>query len=299
MIIEKIYINNTLVANTIRRTKKTGDCYKMEVDVSNRRKKERIITTFGVGKELTYYDCMVADAVYTIQKNAYDEFSLGQLLRVISGDKQQTLTEQKKTELEASLIKMMEAEFEIVFTEEAEMMGKKEEKLRIRREFLPLEQIDNIFYIKENLPLYEYAELKNQIICVDVDCVFDLGATAKNNRVIVNTSEALKVKHYLIQHIEMMKNKKNNYNATEIQYIKRSHQKGLSTAGMLYDIDIFKENYKTAGGWKNKRQKVHQTVCKILDYFKTTKYIKDYTVLKKGNLITGVEIDVEVNENTR
>lgn len=114
--------------------------------------------------------------------------------------------------------------------------------------------------------LYQYASDVGQIITVD-RTLLDVGT-------ISNTDNNNLIKTYLLRRIESMKAKHNSIKSNRIRY----------------DTIIKCCNLQT--GSKTEKARLRETVIKILEYWKSEGYIKDFSEYKESRAFAGVEISL-------
>ncbi len=292
MIINTIYMNNTKIANELRKYHNQPG---MEYRINVGRRERPIPVRYRIDADLTPFDCMAADAVYTLLRNGYTSFSLGQVLRVMSGDERQTLTREKKQALEESIRRLSGAYLEIDCRKELRHRGgERDDSGRIYGIFLPVRRKGKCSYeITGSLPLYEYAEMNRQIIAF-LPKLLQTASEDAGER-MSNTEERMLMKHYLIRRLELMRSPQNSMKERRIIYIHKSHSAFGGDAGMFPEIGLVPSDYSSEASWKNKRQKVHGSVCRILDYYQKIGYIEGYAVEKgEHGLVKGVEIQGEI-----
>lgn len=120
------YINNTKIANEIRKGAFGNHSCKVFED---------ICTNYSLSESLSSLDCCVADAIYTLYKAAEDpqnrqapvelSLSLSNILLVLTGNHQRTLTNSKADELEHSIDHLMKTKFSLDCTKELLERAKK------------------------------------------------------------------------------------------------------------------------------------------------------------------------------
>lgn len=292
MKIKSIYMNNTKIANELRK-------------YHNRIGTENLINVGGKGRplkinyridtDLTPFDYMTADTICTIYDNEYTTFSLGHVLRVMSGDEKQTLTKERKYALERSIQRLSETYLEIDCRKELKARGINwENDGRIKGIFLPLSQKGKCTYeITGRIPLYEYAKINDQKIYFPPE-LLRIPSDITGVR-MSNTEELLLIKYYLIRRLELMRHTGNSMNERRIIYIHKSHSIPGEQAGLFPEIGLSSSDYASEASWKNKRQKVHQNICRILNYYQSIGYIEGYTVEKgEYGLVKGVKIEGEI-----
>lgn len=282
-----IHINNTKIANEIRKIKNLAGGYRQ---VSVGAEKNKVITAYGISENLSCFDMAVADAAYTLQANGFENISAGQVMRVMSGSMEQSLTAAKKAKIEGSIHKMMETMMLIDCRQEVLARGYLDNGFNpeIYGRFLPCEEVSEKKYrFTGKLPLYEYADVNSQMIAVPITLLQspDTGGFS-------DTWENVLIKRYLLQWLEIMKHG-NGYDGRKIIYVRRSHGGSGMYAGMLPQLDINREDYASTSSWNRKIGNVHATVTKILDGYRKQGYIKGYSELTQpGNRIYGVAIEI-------
>lgn len=294
--ISKIYLNNTKLANEIYSNNfNVGDITGVNVGVTT----ASYYAVNPIDKkevEFSYYDRAVADAIYTICKNKFDNakppvFTLGQVLRVMSCDMSQTLTKCKKAALVKSIAKLASTVIAIVCVDEYKSRNVKSIG-KIMRPFLPLPQekaekmLNNTgkFQLAMLMPLYEYAENIKQMISIPPELL------ACKPLKITNSSENILIKRFLIRRLEALRNDKNNMIQRRIVYFRIDSKRPNREAGMFPDIGINIENFGSTASWRHKLRAVHKTVKTILDWYVEIGYINGYDEILKNNVPYGVEI---------
>lgn len=314
------YINNTMIANELRRGQR-GERVKRRVERNGEEieiellhfdfqswmecralgaRNSKSTTRFRLSGDLSRCDFHVADAVYSLYRNRVARFSLGQVLKALSGDSGQTVTEQKAREIRESLERLMAADIEIDCTEEMrerDKIGPHEERI-LKGKFLtlvPAGRKDGRTprYEFPNsrqgpMPLYDYAELSGQIISFPQAL---LAVEGENGRKLSDTEENIMVKRLLVARLEAFRNPKGRArgNMNKIRYMNR--ESGRET-GLFPDLGIGGETDPTVR--RAKSRKLHATVKKILDHYGRIGYITGYTEIKDKNGVNGVDVDERV-----
>lgn len=289
--IKVININNTKIANEIRKIKNLAGSYR-QINVGS--EKNKIIAAYGISENLSCFDMVVADAAYTLQVSGFENISAGQVMRVMSGNMNQSLSAAKKEKVEESMHKLMETMMLIDCQQEVLARGHidKDSGPKIYRRFLPCEEISKKKYrFTGELPLYEYAEISGQMIAAPIVLLQNPDVEG----VISDTWENVLIKRYLLQWLEIMKHE-NTYNGRKIIYFRRAHGGDEMYAGMLPQLDINRSDYASASSWNRKIGKVHEVVTKILDGYKKMGYIEGYSVIwnpDNEHRISGVVIEIK------
>lgn len=294
--INRAFINNTKIANELRKSKNINTNGFYRIDVGEKGKAVEVL--YSIDTRLTYFDLAVADAVYTLWKNGFDKIAITQVMRVLSGNEEQVLTAPKKKEIESSIEKMSKTLFKINWAKEKDARGitRGSYEEEFARSFLPCKKIGTKYYLTEKMPLYEYGEMNGQMISFPLSLLktFEKGSGQSKS----DTTELVLIKRFLVQRIEVLQHK-NRFNENKIVYLRRAHGGSEKYVGLLPLLDILPTNYidgDEAYGEQKKRRiidRVHKSVCDILDNFVKQNYIKGYAIEKDGGRVYGVMLEVE------
>lgn len=230
------------------------------------------------GHALTTYDKSIINGVTSLLESGNTVFSIPMLYHAMTGKQNPTVDEGLYEELGGKLEKMRRMILSINLSEEREaqyITGQygeiKVEDLTIEGYLLPLNKISGflngkkteLFQIIQHPPLYSYSKMKRQLASVKISL---LGAPVNNN------STTIPLKTYLLQRIEMMKNKRNRIFSSTILYESIYHELAADDAS------------------KTKKLRIRSYTTTILQYFVDQDYIKNYVEYKKGRNIAGIEI---------
>lgn len=273
-----VYMNNTKIAYQIRNGQWTsGKAVRCNVASSG---KKPVITEFILTGTLTSYDCDVADAVYSLYRSNLTGFTPRQVLHILSGDKNQTLTSQKKDEIANSLKRLMEAQITISCTEEmVEMRNKPElltdDKVVFEGAFAQIQEKNGKYtFLKERgrdpMPLYSYGEYTKQMIAIPQKL---LALRPTQGTKIPDTAENIIIKHYLIRRLEVIR--KGRSSASHLLQVNYYSQTLKESSGLLNVLGIKRSDY-TDTAWNKKIIQVEKAVLGILDCFKQRGYISGY-----------------------
>lgn len=254
--------------------------------------------------QFTPFDLAVMDAVYTLYVHNCPAFTTDILARVIYGDHAMEVTDAKRKEINASITKLRNIGMYIDWTAEF-LVRERFIADRQHRKFNPSKYPQNIFCCTAMLPvedvtlrvayhtepvqgyrlvtvpaMYRYASYTHQIINVPAEMMRVPG--------VPNTRKAMLIRRHLIRHIGIIS--KNKRFSRKISYgwsDKRSHMRGLP-----FYIGECDANGTIS---REEKSRIHHTVLKILDWYKSVGYIADYYVDRRGygaenNPITGVII---------
>lgn len=301
-----VYMNNTKLAYRIRNGQwKSGKKERCNVASSGA---EPVYTEFILTGELNSYDCEVADAVYTLYRRDPTGFTLRQLLHVLSGDRKQTLTKQKKAELRKSLKRLMGATLEIDCTQEMVHMRKKPEYAGAKSvvysgQFINVQQIQDenapedgtgryIFLKKDDtcpMPLYLYGELTTQMLAVPQ---LLLAAREKGSTKLPDTKDVIIIKRHLIRRLEVIrKGRSSSKHLLQVNYFSQTVNQ---TSGLLTMLEAERDQF-SAAEWTRKVKQAEKTVVGILNGFKDCGYISGF----QQQAQTGVTLPKNVKDPFR
>ena len=282
-----LYINLSKLAADIRTTTFTPPAKKISLPVD--RHKTKIYYAININKPVEvsfcYFDFVVSDALYSLYqaKKATDlskdsvVVSLGEILRIMSGHPNQTLTATKKNMLRASIEKLMSTHIIIDFSNELKQRNIESTEKCIEGFLAPLEveKTDSSgealsYRFVGEMPLYRYASNVNRQIA---RFPVELMRTSKSD-----TIEAIEIKHYLIRRLERLRNPKNRVSQPKISYIWNEKTNPNGTNGLLSEVGIIrgKPHFASLPEWRQKVCSVDKTVRSILDDFKAKNYIYGY-----------------------
>lgn len=244
--------------------------------------------------ELTCFDWDVADAIYTLYLSRHKQFTVGQILRILSGDSDQTATAKKQEAIEESIEKLRG----IFVTIDCTFQMRERHKIAYPEEWFisgPLlsvqvkdeKKVKSYLFTKANpMPLYEYCAEVNQGIFVPRQLlsvsVFSGGGEESK---LADTLENISLKRYLIRRLEIIRNEKNNFNSRDILFQRKP---GGRDPGLLAEIGLSREQYKSDTAWRNKRNSVYRTTEKILRYYQKLGYIQGCELVDQDTIrITG------------
>ena len=305
--INSFYINNTNVSRKIRTEVVLNEYTWALAD-----RKEAIKNCFHldtadkdiIREGITYIDMMIADAVYSLYKTEQSSFSERMILRVLSGDDKQTCRKETKDRIRRSLEKMAGINFTLDCKEEMKSREIIDFDNIQDESFISLKKWKNGNYENTNPPLFQYAETINQIIAIP-SRLWSLD----HKKPVNDSLENIAIKHYLLGRIAVANHKRKLGNFNKIYYYHPSHKKIEEEehpfTGMLFDLGVVreweKENGKlvkvTNGDTEEIRgiltrlkNRTHKNTKEILKTLTEMGYIKEYSEIKIGREIIGVEI---------
>lgn len=303
--IDVLYINTTKAANLIRKGN-YEPCVPQIVKVGKNKFRE-LTVEFRIDRKLTYFDLMVADAVYTLETMKLQTIYPKKIMEVLSGDPDVTLKPDRKKEIEDSLEKMMNTYFRLDRSNGKYGFAFEDEKdINIfEGPFLPLMKWGkNGYRYSETPPLYRYAELTNgQFFTIPLKrlCVKSQNDVQKPKKIMPDSIENLELKFYLAWHIILSDPKRTYYrkNRSSMSRMIKFENDDSRRADMLdiLDIDIPEDKYLK----KRKKSTLYEKVKTILDYHMSIGVISSYVFEVNGKLaenetkITGKETGVLVH----
>lgn len=225
----------------------------------------------GSRKELTTYDREVHDAITTLSIEGGNEYITGQMIyQTMVGDTNAKLNPKQAETISNSITKLMYSKLRIDATEEARAFGF--ETFKYDGYVVPAERVTasingtvvECVHLFRTPPLYEYASRKNQIGRVDIKLL---------NSPINKSEEVITLQGYLTRRVLAMKN-------------------GRLSPTIIYDT-IYKQLEVSAasdGALRKKKAKVREQAKKILDYWKTQRFISGYSENNRGQEIYSVTV---------
>lgn len=234
---------------------------------------------------LTPFDKAVHNAVATLWvaghqegKNFNEYLTPRIIFQILSGNTNESreIGPEIRKAILRSIDKMRNTEISIDNSEEAQKFGY--EKFNYKSSLLPSERIEGVringnevldcIHILRKPPLFDYADIKNQVGSVDI----------KTLKVpIKNTCENIELKEYLLMRILSIKNSKSNLSPT-IRY---------STV-----YEYLRIHAATPKALTKKKEKVRKNIITLLNAWISTGFITSYAEDKEGRTKAKVTIKV-------
>jgi len=275
------YINNTKVANEIRKGSSGGECVVFST--------ENVTTEYRLSQarrkaRLTAYECNVADAVYTLYHARQKEFTTDEVLRVLSGDPRQTATNQKRGEVNQAIEKLRSTTIKIDYTKENQRRkrpeGAKEAACVLKGKFLSVnvlgelqESGNNRYQFPEApmdsiMPLYQYGIWTRQMIRFASSrlLVYD------GDKKMSDTADHINLKRFLIRRVEVAGYDKDSGSASRDNMRQISFQEGKN---LMTELGLVRKGVSTSA-WNQKVRRLYKSTLTILAYYKESGYIRDY-----------------------
>ena len=297
---QKEYMNNTKVGRVISHYEGIIDSSDFEVLTLPRNDATTAVNLLKdenveCSKSITLFDMAVMDSIYTLYKSGMECFTFQMLYNTLTGNFEQDLPEEKRKPLLDSIEKLRHVDITINCTDELRARKKigKKDTMVYKSYLLPISEVDiklgnrkmiRGYKLLEMPALYAYAELLEQI----VDAPTQVFRTQKR---LPDSNEAVLMKRYLVQRIAAMKNNRNHMDSKKISY-QWYDRKTKTEKGLYAVLGYRQEDYATKSSWSNKKKKIHNMVCKILDTMVEENYIKGYQELRDGQSLAGVEIEL-------
>ena len=224
-------------------------------------------------QKLTPYDREVHDAIVTLYIDGGNEYITPQMIyQTMTGRKSARLMPKQAVAIRESINKCMYSRVTIDASEEARAYGFDE--FRYDGNLVPSERViatingetmECIHLLRQPV-LYEYASLKNQIGRVDIKLL---------DTPINKTEEILMLQGYLQRRILSMKGSNLSRNIL------------FDTVYKYLDISAASD-----GALRLKKSKVRGQIRSILDYWKSERFITDFSENKRGAEYYSVTIDI-------
>lgn len=233
------------------------------------------------GHVLSVYDKSIINGVTSLMESGNTVFSIPMLYHAMTGKQNPTVDEQLYEELSSKLEKMRRMMLSIDITEES-VLNRNDgtngeqttiEDMKVEGYLLPLNRVSGIvngkraelYQIIQHPPLYSYSKMKRQLASVRISL---LDAPVNNN------STTIPLKTYLLQRIEMMKNKRNKITSETILYDSIYRELGAQDAN------------------KTKKMRIRSYTGAILGHFVERGYINGYSEFKRGRSVAGINISL-------
>ncbi len=275
------YINNTKIANEIRKGSSGGECVVFSTeDVTT----EYRLSQSGRKTKLTAYECNVADAVYTLYHAKQKEFTTDEVLRVLTGDSRQTATKQKRGEVNQAIEKLRSTTIKIDYTKENQRRkrpaGEKEIACVLSGKFLNVNDLGDLQESSNNkyqfpegpiasiMPLYQYGMWTRQMIKFSSSRLL----VCKGDKKMSDTAEHINLKRFLIRRVEVAGYDRDSGSALRDNMRQISFQEGKN---LMTELGLIRKGVSTSA-WNQKVRRIYKATLTILAYYKETGYIRDY-----------------------
>ena len=270
--IDVLYCNRTDVAWHIRR----GICSAENLNVSS---SSHHTVSFRVTDEngktgagmLSYFDMMIADAVYTLQFHRKKRVTARAVMGILAGDASLTLRPDRKERVEQSILKMLRMHIEIDRRNSVSVGYAYENESKaavLSGKFLPLAANAKggfDFIDGAPFPLYEYAELTNgQFYTFPFKALKNIARPASDSN--------LALLHYLLCRIDMMSSPQKKRRTT--------NRIRMDTVFEVLGVSLPEDPYERA----RKEETVSQKIAGMLDGLKAIDRIATWTVERENGV---------------
>lgn len=310
--IQALYTNETKVAQMIRK-----GCYtpgKEEQIEIGKNRQGVLYNSFWMSGRLSYFDLMVADAVYTLYSFGRTKIYVKNIIEMLSGDPSATLKPEKTAEgkqdkrsmITGSLERMMDVQIRL-----DRRLGKigftfpdEEKEVILEGSFLPLVREGKTGYrITDVPPLYRYAELTNgQFFQIPLE---RLAVVDEKGKKMPGSIENLELRHFFARRVRLMRPfgpEKGSSPVSRVIRLFRVDGEGDPAMADILGLDLPDDPYQR----KRKRQTICHKVQMILEYFRgkcvcgMQKYEfleDDYTGGKDGAVSVRIEFFAAESDN--
>lgn len=213
---EQFIMNNCKIANELRKYRDlAGAINRVTLSADPGNYAEYIIT-----QDLSYLDMITANAVYSLWRSGEgkDGFRAETVGQVMAGNMERRLRPEKQVELEQRLQRLAGTELYILADHDKQV-----EQDVYEGPLLPLtwESGQRRFYFQTNgqMPLYQYAQEKNQLLAIPFSRLRD--DQAANQTKLNNNDRTLLLRHYLLQELEILLYPDNRVDELEIRLFKQ------------------------------------------------------------------------------
>ncbi len=277
-----IFITNSRVANELRHLSPNEE-HKLTV---GRRGSQLVeITTtinfndkniqFSGNSSITAYDKIVHDAVCSLYSAGNDTFTPEMVYRAMNGMIESEFVSSNSVKMIVdSLEKLRLTDISIDYTGQVRMINPDNafdtarvsgSMLMMRKVTVSTGGVTKWAYQLVSSPIvYEYSKLVKQIIPIRLELLNTKETTRSTDTVII-------IRQYILQRVELMKNKKNNMNSRLIAY------------DSIYELLNTPDDRKL-------RATIRSQTERLLDNYVGKEYIAGYEVVRRGRAITGVLI---------
>lgn len=287
-------MNNCKIANELRKYRDLTGCInrvRLSDDPEN-------FAEYVITGEVSYLDMVTANAVYSLWRSAegINGFRAETVAQVMAGDASRRLRPKKQEEIEAQLQRL--AGIELYILADHDQQAKQQV---YEGPLLPLEwETDRSrprFYFRPlvPMPLYQYAEERNQLIRVSLRQLQDDQQTGQTRR--NNNDRTLLLRHYLLQELEILRYPSNRVEKREIRLLKQDE--AGEEYGLLWTLGLLEEGKNPLVTARN----VQQTIVQLLDNWRRGGYVttEQYELLsmEKGYGVTLLQCDNKTEKKKR
>ena len=263
---EQFIMNNCKIANELRKYRDLTGCVN-RVSLSD---DPENYADYVITQELSYLDMVTANAVYSLWRSGEGEngFRAETIGQIMAGDMDRRLRPEKQDEVEARLQRL--AKTELYILADHDQQAKQE---AYEGPFLPIiwesgkSRLRFHFRDKGQMPLYQYAEDRGQLIRLPVSLLRDdekQGQTKLNNN-----DRTLLLRHYLLQELEIVRYPANRVDRRELRLLKRDE--AGNEYGLLWTLGLTAEEKNQTAEVK----RAQQTMEQLMDNWRKSGYVTE------------------------
>lgn len=205
-----LYVNNTYVANELRKGNLRGKKHFVRYEISAIQQKQLGLSSKYSKEIFNYIDMMIADAVYSLWLTK-SRISPQAIWELLSGDTNASLQKEKANEIRASLIRLNNLEINVESMDsnpEYVLCFSKEKKTNFSGKFLDFDEEElkkNRYVLKKIPPLYEYAEYREEFVVFPQELLnLNEDIPDNQNKPLPATIEMVILKYFLLKRIKTM-----------------------------------------------------------------------------------------------
>ncbi|WP_294549247.1 hypothetical protein [uncultured Pseudoflavonifractor sp.] len=263
---EQFMMNNCKIANELRKYRDLTGCINrvsLSDDPDN-------YAEYVVTQELSYLDMVTANAVYSLWRSGEGENGFGAetIGKIMAGDMSRRLRREKREEMEARLRRLAGTEIYILADHDQQAaqgayegpilsLDWEEVGSGLRFRFRPGGQ----------MPLYQYAEERNQLIRIPIALLRDdktLGQTRLNN-----SDQTLLLRHYLLQELEIIHYPSNRVDQRELRLLKRDEYG--DEYGILWILGLLGDGQAQT----TEAKRAQQVIAQLMDNWRKSGYVTE------------------------
>ncbi len=233
---------------------------------------------FSNNASITAYDKIVHDAVCSLYAAGNETFTPEMVYRAMNGMVESEFVSPKSISMIVeSLEKMRVTDIAIDYTDQLRMTNPADsfDLARVSGAMLLMQKVTVstggvtkwAYRLTATPVVYEYSKLIKQIIPIPLQLLNTKETTRSTDTVII-------IRQYILQRVELMKNKKNNMNSRIISY------------ETIYELLNTPDDRKL-------RATIRSQTERLLDNYVNIHYIDGYEIVKKGRAISGVLIHLD------
>lgn len=239
---------------------------------------------FSNNATISAYDKIVHDAVCSLYTAGNEIFTPEMVYRAMNGMVESEFVSPKSIKMIVeSLEKLRVTDIAIDYTEQLRMTGSNDvfDLARVSGAMLMMQKVTVsaggvtkwAYRIVASPILYEYSKLLKQIIPIPLQLLNTKETTRSTDTVII-------IRQYILQRVELMKNKKNSMHSKIISY------------ESIYELLNTPDDRKL-------RATIRSQTERLLDNYVNIRYIQRYEIVRRGRAITGVQIFLIEEEGTK